>query len=96
MSVVHRDIKPGNILVRKIELGMKLEVSICDFGFADFVVGSQRCDYQAGTIGFVAPELLKYQMPTFKSDIFSLGATIYLLLVGKNLFNGGPNEASYL
>ena len=59
LSVVHRDIKPANILVNRVEPTMKFEVAICDFGFADFTDGTYLSQYQAGTIGFMAPELLR-------------------------------------
>ena len=73
--VIHRDIKPDNILVDK-----DLNVYLIDFG----VVANKASTFSmtfAGTAGYVAPEQL-YGKATTASDIFSLGATMLHLISG--------------
>ena len=73
--VVHRDVKPANLLVDD-----KLNVYLVDFG----VVAKNTATFSmtfAGTAGYVAPEQL-YGQATTASDIFSLGATMLHLMTG--------------
>jgi len=76
VKVVHRDVKPANLLV-SFDGTMKLS----DFGLAeleteDGIVG------HAGTAPFMSPEMLHGQRYNHKTDIWSLGATVYLMLYG--------------
>lgn len=74
-GVLHRDLKPDNIF---IEPGN--HVKVVDFGFAR-VLGhaddGQRADRLAGTLLYMAPELLKGLAPSPQSDVFSLGTLLY-------------------
>lgn len=86
-KIIHRDIKPDNILVDFVNLKTK-EIKIClaDFGFAirqKDIAGSLRC----GTPAYMAPEIIKNKNYDEKSDIFSLGATIYTLITNEPLIN---------
>ena len=76
-GVIHQDIKPDNILVDKSQ-----NPRISDFGVS--VLFHERQKIVAGTRGYMAPELLfAGSEPSVKTDIFSLGVTIYELLTGK-------------
>jgi eukaryotic-like serine/threonine-protein kinase len=74
--VVHRDIKPSNIILRK-----EGRLILVDFGIAKFFSTEIRTGTQIGTPGFIAPEHYKGN-PEPRSDLFSLGVTLYQLLTG--------------
>ncbi|CAM0871604.1 unnamed protein product [Alopecurus aequalis] len=81
--VVHRDIKPANILIGP---GGKI-VKICDFGLALSMVSDLPPYAQAGTAGYMAPEML-LQKPDYDAqvDMWSLGCVMGAMLTGGTLF----------
>jgi len=99
-GVVHRDIKPSNIMLESDESGA-LRVKLIDYGVAK-VMGPQaelRSEQtQAGFIGtpaFASPEQFAGagQLPIdTRSDIYSLGVTLWYLLTGRTPFVGGTME----
>jgi serine/threonine protein kinase/N-acetylneuraminic acid mutarotase len=77
-GTLHRDIKPGNVLVN--DYG---EPQLSDFGIARIVGGYETATgFFTGTIAYTAPEVLAGNPPTIASDVYSLGATIYALIAG--------------
>ena len=84
MGVVHRDIKPGNIILT--DAG---EVKVTDFGIARLESSTMT---QIGTIlgtpGYMSPEQLVGEHVDSRSDIFSAGALLYELLTGEKAFGG--------
>jgi serine/threonine protein kinase len=78
LRIIHRDIKPGNVLVRRSD-GM---VKLTDFGIA--AVLSQRAGNTAvGTMAYIAPEQALGQGADERSDLYSLGALLYEMLTGQ-------------
>lgn len=79
-NVVHHDVTPGNILIRRSDRTAKL----ADFGLAveaGEVDASPGRDV-TGTPGYVAPEILRGATPSPRSDLYSLGVVAYRLLTG--------------
>lgn len=78
-NVVHRDIKPGNIMYEP----QTKTVKITDFGIARIMDASRtRTGTVMGTPSYMSPEQLSGQKVDGRSDLFSLGVTMYLLLAG--------------
>lgn len=75
-QVVHRDIKPGNILINEAEDSLTL----IDFGLA--VEANDDSVEACGSPGFVAPEILNRQSCSPKADVFSAGVLLYSMLSG--------------
>lgn len=92
IGLVHRDVKPGNILVELVE-GARPRVKLCDFGIARSTSGDRTDLTNAGTPGtpaYMSPEQIRGEELDARSDVYSLGATLYALLAGRPPFEGGP------
>jgi hypothetical protein len=91
-GLIHRDVKPGNILFAD-----ETTAKIGDFGLA--VAAGQNAEAQNeiwGTPYYVAPERLNNEPEDFRSDLYSLGATLYHALAGRPPFEGETNSATAL
>ncbi len=76
--IVHRDIKPQNILVGYDGLGLRIRVS--DFGLAKHVNPLTLLASSKGTLSFKPPESLVANMDSPATDVWALGTTLYVLL----------------
>lgn len=79
-SIAHRDLKPENLLL--LSESDDSQVKIADFGFAKKCLSPNSLTTQCGTPGYVAPEILEGVAYDTKSDMWSLGVIIYILLGG--------------
>jgi class 3 adenylate cyclase len=89
-GVIHRDIKPGNIL-----LALDGTVKITDFGIAK--AGADRSLTTAGaamgSVYYMSPEQVRGSSVDARSDIYSVGVTLYELLTGSRPFEGSHDYA---
>lgn len=76
-GVVHRDIKPDNLVFAQESQGSK--VKIIDFSLAEELEEGKELRGWCGTPGFMAPEILHGEAYGQKVDVFSLGVVLYML-----------------
>ncbi|MBC6459499.1 serine/threonine-protein kinase [Actinomadura sp. HBU206391] len=86
-DVLHRDVKPQNILVSRYG-----EPALADFGVARLVDSLDSTHTNAFTPHHAAPEILEGKPPGAASDIYSLGSSLYQLLAGQPAFKGPLGE----
>lgn len=91
LGVVHRDIKPGNILVSKDGRAL-----VADFGLAKFAGAKSATGNILGTPQFMAPEQARGQnrMVDALTDVYALGATLYAVLTGQPPFTTHEGESA--
>jgi len=99
-KIVHRDIKPANIMIG-LEGANVGTVKIIDLGLAKTMEKSQSetsitvAGSFAGTPEFASPEQFTGLSVDIRSDLYSLGATLWKMLTGKPPFRGTPIEVMY-
>ncbi len=87
-GLVHQDLKPQNILVSEQEGAAR--VKLIDFGLAR-AAGTESQEL-SGTIEYLAPELIKGEPPTARSDLYSLGILLHEIFLGQPPFHGRKME----
>jgi len=92
-NLVHRDIKPANLMILQDAQG-RITVKVIDFGLAKTAGRSGPRDATItvggflGTPHFASPEQLEEKDADIRSDIYSLGATLWQMLTGRTIFTG--------
>ncbi|MEW6083602.1 MAG: protein kinase [Chloroflexota bacterium] len=82
-GMIHRDIKPANLMLNTLG-----QVILMDFGIAK-IVGSQRHTATGAVVGtamYMSPEQIKGEQPDRRTDIYSLGVTLYEMVSGRPPF----------
>ena len=87
-GIVHRDIKPQNIMI-----AMDGAVKVADFGIAHLENAKAMEDTAVGSVHYISPEQAKGQSVDARSDIYSLGVVMYEMLTGCLPFTGESAEA---
>ena len=100
-DVVHRDLKPGNVM-----LGREGRVKVLDFGLAKYARADEHAgrdsertrsvpiskeDQVVGTLPYMAPEQLRGEPADARTDLFALGAILYELTAGRRPFHGASS-----
>ena len=94
IGIIHRDIKPDNLMIN--ENG---DLKIMDFGLAkceDIMSGVTRVGAVLGTAFYMAPEQILGQKIDIRTDIYSVGATLYELICGRPPFLKGDIKYQHL
>lgn len=89
-NIVHRDIKPGNIMIDRRGRSV-----LTDFGIASVIhpdAEKTSSKYIMGTPGYLPPEVITGKPADHRGDIFALGAVYYEMLAGKRLVPGSGLE----
>ena len=81
--IIHRDIKPQNIIISR-----EGKVKVTDFGIAKATSSNTITSNAMGSVHYISPEQARGGYSDEKSDIYSLGVTLYEMLIGKVPFEG--------
>jgi serine/threonine protein kinase len=88
-GIVHRDMKPSNVLVR----AQDGSATVMDFGIAKMTTSTRltATGQTMGTVRYMSPEQVRGQEVDLRTDIYSLGATLYESLTGDTPFDGSTH-----
>ena len=91
LGIVHRDVKPGNVLV-----GSDGHARLADFGIARLTGDTTltQTGWLVGTASYLAPEQLEGRHVGPRADIYSLGLVLLEATTGERAYDGSPTEAA--
>ena len=84
LEVIHRDIKPGNVLLTEGD-----EPRLTDFGIAHIAGMSRMTEegHVVGTVSYISPEILRGKQPSNRSDIWAMGVMLFEMLTRQRPFD---------
>jgi serine/threonine-protein kinase len=88
VQVVHRDVKPGNVILRGGKEPVLMDLGVAALTMEDRAPGGDLL----GSPGYMAPELIEDRPWGPAADVFSLGVMLYMLLTDRRPFSGSPDE----
>lgn len=90
-GVLHRDVKPGNVLLADDD-----RVLLADFGIARLLEAHATTDtgFTMGTAAYLSPEQVKGERVTPAADVYALGLVLLEALTGRRAYEGTPTEAA--
>lgn len=88
VHVVHRDVKPANVMLRGGNEPVLTDLSVAALTAEDRAPGGDLL----GSPGYMAPELIEDRHWGPAADVFSLGVMLYMLLTDRRPFSGSPDE----
>ncbi|MCR4961062.1 MAG: Stk1 family PASTA domain-containing Ser/Thr kinase [Lachnospiraceae bacterium] len=86
--IIHRDIKPQNVIISK-----EGKVKVTDFGIAKAATSNTITSNVMGSVHYTSPEQARGGFSDEKSDVYSLGITLFEMLTGRVPFNGDTTVA---
>jgi eukaryotic-like serine/threonine-protein kinase len=88
-GLIHRDVKPANILAVLNDQGQVTDVKITDFGSVLNLTADATQIHQVGSLAYMSPEQLDGEVLDCRADIYALGAVLYHLIAGRPPFEAG-------
>ncbi len=97
-GVIHRDLKPGNVILSRSDDGRET-VKVLDFGLARILMESEVSALTSpgtmlGTCSYMSPELIESNLVSAASDIYALGVLLYEMTTGRSPFRAEHNAAT--
>ncbi|MFF4271074.1 serine/threonine-protein kinase [Streptomyces sp. NPDC001536] len=90
-GIIHRDIKPANIMIT----AAKARAKVADFGLARFLNATESRSAH-NTVLYAAPERLRGEPGTPRTDLYSLGCVLYEMLTGRTPFGNPYSDYAYV
>lgn len=91
-GLIHRDVKPANIMAITNTTGVITDVKVTDFGSVLNMSAEATQVHQVGSLAYMAPEQLDGHTLDCRADVYSLGAVLYHLVAGRPPFEA-PSQA---
>ncbi|MGT2425816.1 serine/threonine-protein kinase [Amnibacterium kyonggiense] len=92
---LHRDVKPGNILISSARSARPVVAKLTDFGIAVPVDVPDLSEFTIGTAAYLSPERVEGEDARPESDVYSLGLVLLQAITGRAEFRGSVEEAAF-